>query len=97
MTAFLLFMVSSVVMVTSVTSLIGFVINVLVMFVVLLRGRKRHHLLFAPLLFITACWDLGISLVTIRNAFPDEVLLYQNIVTIPSIFYPAFVFHFTTT
>jgi len=90
-------MSSIVVLVTSVTSFIGFIINTLVMFVVLWRGRRRYHFLFAVLLFIVACWDLGIFLVMIRNSYPNEVLLYQNIVTIPVTFFPAFLYHFTTT
>jgi len=44
-----------------------------------------------------ACWDLGIFLVMIRNSDPSEVLLYQNIVTIPVSLFPGFVYHFTTT
>ena len=89
-------MPSTVVLVTSITSFIGFIINTLVMFVVLWRGRKRCHLLFAVLLLIVACWDLGIFLVMIRNSTPSDVLLYQNVVTIPVMFFPAFVYHFTT-
>ena len=90
-------MSSTVVLVTSITSSIGFIINTLVMFVVLSRGRRRYHLLFAVLLLIVACWDLGIFLVMIRNSDPSEVLLYQNIVTIPVSLFPGFVYHFTTT
>jgi len=90
-------MPSTVVLVTSITSFIGFIINTLVMFLVLARGRRRYHFLFAVLLLIVACWDLGIFLVMIRNSDPSEVLLYQNIVTIPVSLFPGFVYHFTTT
>lgn len=90
-------MPSSVVLITSIASFIGFVINILVVSVVLSRGRRRYHLLFAALLFITASWDLGIFLVMIRNGFPNDVLLYQNIVAIPVLFFPGFAYHFTTT
>jgi hypothetical protein len=88
-------MPSTVVLVTSITSFIGFIINVLVMFLVLWRGRRTYHLLFAVLLLIVACWDLGIFLVMIKNSDPSEVLLYQNVVTIPVLFFPAFLYHFT--
>ncbi len=67
------------------------------MFLVLSRGRRSYHFLFAVLLFIVACWDLGIFLVMIRNSNPNEVLLYQNVVTIPVLLFPAFLYHFTTT
>jgi hypothetical protein len=67
------------------------------MSVILLRGRRKYHLLFALLLSVAACWDLGIFLVMIRNDFPDEILLYQNAISIPFSMFPALVYHFTTT
>jgi hypothetical protein len=67
------------------------------MFLVLARGRRRYHFLFAVLLFIVACWDLGVFLMMIRNSYPNEILLYYNIVGIPVLLFPAFAFHFTTT
>jgi len=90
-------MSSTVVLITSITSFIGFIINTLVMFLVLARGRRTYHLLFAVLLFFVACWDLGVFLMMIRNSYPSEILLYYNIVGIPVLLFPAFAFHFTTT
>jgi hypothetical protein len=52
-------MSSTVVLVASITSLIGFIINVLVMLVVLWRGRRRYHFLFAVLLFYRGVLGLG--------------------------------------
>ena len=89
-------MPSTVVLVTSITSFIGFIINTLVMFLVLWRGRRRYHLLFAVLLLMVACWDLGVFLMMIRNGYPNEILLYYNIIAIPVTLFPAFAFHFTT-
>jgi len=90
-------MASTVVLITSIASFIGFTINVLVMLVILSRGRRRHHLLFALILFTAVCWDLGIFLIMIRNSFPNEIILYQNLISIPINFLPALVYHFTTT
>lgn len=90
-------MPSTVVLVTSIVSCIGFVTNALVMLVVLSRGRRKCHLLFALLLFTAAFWDLGIFLVMIRNSFPNEIVLYQSLVSLPISLFPAFVYHFTTT
>jgi hypothetical protein len=87
---------STVLLVTAFASLIGVAINVLVMLVLLSRGRRKHHILFALLLLIAACWDLGIFLITIRNDFPEEILMYQNIISIPFNLFPAFIYHFTT-
>ncbi len=89
-------MASVIVLLTSVTSLVGFFINVFVLYVVVTRGKGNPRLVFAGLLLIAACWDLGIFLVMIRNDFPGEVLLYQNIVTIPVLLLPALAYHFTT-
>jgi hypothetical protein len=88
---------SSVVIVTSIASLLGFAINVLVMSVILLRRSKTHHLLFALILSVAAIWDLGILLAMIRNDFPDEIILYQNIISIPFNIFPALVYNFTTS
>ena len=89
-------MSSTVVLITSITSFIGFIINALVLFLVLARGRRSYHFLFAVLLFIVACWDFGVFLMMIRNSYPSEILLYYNIVGIPVLLFPAFAFHFTT-
>ena len=90
-------MPSSIVIITSIASLLGFAINILVTSVILWRGRKKYHILFALILFIAACWDLGIFLVMIRNDFPDEVILYPNIMSIPFSMFPTLIYHFTTT
>ena len=84
-------------MVTAFVSLIGFAIDVLVILVLLSRGRRRHHTLFSFLLLTSAFFDLGIFLTMIRNNFPDEIILYQNIFGIALTFFPAFIYHFTTT
>jgi hypothetical protein len=33
----------------------------------------------------------------IRNSYPNDILFYQTLLTIPINFFPAFVYHFTTT
>jgi len=88
---------SAVVLITAAASAVGFAINVLVMAILLWRGRRKYHLLFALLLFTAASWDLGIFLVMIRNSFPDEIILYQSLIHIPIGLFPAFIYHFTTT
>lgn len=90
-------MSSTVVLITSITSFIGFIINTVVMSVVVWRGTRTYHFLFAVLLLMVACWDLGVFLMMIRNGYPNEILLYYNIVGIPVLLFPAFAFHFTTS
>lgn len=60
------------------------------------RGKGTPRFVFSGLLLIAACWDLAIFLVMLRNDCPAEVLFYQNIVTYPILFFPAFVYHFST-
>jgi len=88
---------SAVVLITAAASAVGFAINVLVMAILLWRGRRKHHLLFALLLLVAACWDFGIFLVMIRNNYPNEIILYQSLLSLPIDLFPAFVYHFTTT
>jgi hypothetical protein len=90
-------MVSSILWITSIVSFIGFIINSSVMLLVLSRGKKKYHLLFALILFTAVSWDIGIFLVMFRNSYPDEIILYQTLLTLPIDLFPAFVYHFTTT
>jgi hypothetical protein len=90
-------MPSTTVIVTSITSFLGFLLNSGVMALVLYRGRKRHHYLFAAILLICAIWDLGIFLTMIRNNFADELIIYGYVVFYPCLFLLPLIFHFTGT
>jgi hypothetical protein len=86
---------SATVLATSITSSIGFLINSVVLFLVLSRGRKKYHYLFAGFLFICALWDLGIFLSMIRNSHVNELPIYGNIIWWPCLFMFAIIYHFT--
>jgi hypothetical protein len=64
---------STTVLVTSITSFLGFLLNSTVLFLVLSRGRQKYQYLFAGFLFICALWDLGIFLSMIRNTHVNEL------------------------
>ena len=66
-------MQSNAVLVTSITSFLGFLINGTVLFLVLSRGRKKYHYLFAGFLFVCAMWDIGIFLAILRNSYVNEL------------------------
>jgi len=67
------------------------------MLLVLSRGKKKYHYLFASFLFCAACWDLGIFLITIRNDQPNEIMQYASyVIGLPFTLFPALIFHFTT-
>jgi hypothetical protein len=88
-------MPSITVLVTSITSFIGLIINSTVLFLVLSRGRKKYHYLFAGFLFVCAIWDLGIFLAMIRNSHVSELPIYGYVIFWPCVFLPALVYHFT--
>jgi hypothetical protein len=90
-------MASTTVIVTSITSFLGFLLNSGVMALVLSKGRKRHHYLFAAILLICAIWDFGIFLAMIRNRFVDELIIYGYVVFYPCMFLMPLIFHFTGT
>ena len=89
-------MPSPTILVTSITSFLGFLLNGLVLFLVLTRGRKTYHYLFGAVLLICAIWDFGIFLSMIRNGFENELIIYGYIVFIPCGLLPALIYHFTS-
>jgi len=88
-------MPSTTVLVTAITSFLGFFINSFVIFLVLSRGRKKYHYLFAGIPLILAIWDIGIFLCMIRNSFTNELPVYGYVISLPCVFLPALIYHFT--
>ena len=86
---------SPTVIATSITSFIGFLLNGTIIFIILSRGRKTYHYLFAGFLFICALWDLGIFLSMIRNSHLNELPIYGKIIWWPCTFMFAIIYHFT--
>ena len=86
---------SAAVVATAVTSALGFFLNSAVLCLVLLRGRRLYHYVFAGYLFICALWDLGICLSMIRNDHVDELPIYGTIVWWPCTFMIAIIYTFT--
>jgi hypothetical protein len=86
---------SAAVVATAISSFAGFLLNSAVLCLVLLRGRKTYHYVFAGYLFICALWDLGISLSMVRNEYVDELPTYGTIVWWPCTFMIAIIYTFT--
>jgi CDP-diglyceride synthetase len=80
---------------TAVTSFVGFLLNSIMLFLVLSRGRQKYHYLFAGFLLICALWDLGIFLSMIRNNYVNELPIYGRIIWWPCIFMFPIIYHFT--
>jgi hypothetical protein len=87
-------MPSAVIIVTAITSGLGVLLNSLVLYLVLSRGRKAYHYLFAGVLLICVVWDLGIFLTMIRNNHVEEVVAYGYAI-IPCGLLPTLIYHFT--
>jgi len=90
-------MLTAPVILTAVISAIGFLINSAMLFLVLSRGRKLYHYLFAAVLLICAIWDFGILLCMLRNSHESELIIYGYIVVLPCSFLAVLIYHFTTT
>ncbi len=86
---------SPTVLVTSITSSLGFLLNSTVLFLVLSRGREKYRYLFGGFLLVCALWDLGIVLAMIRNNFINELPVYGYIIFWPCLFVPVLIYHFT--
>jgi len=85
---------STVVLVTAIESGFGFLLSSAILYLVLSRGRKAYHYLFAAFLLICAIWDLGIFLIMFRNQHVEELAVIGRISILPCSFIPALVFHF---
>jgi len=87
-------MTSSIMIITAIESGFGFLISSLILYLVLSRGRKTYHYLFAAFLLICAIWDLGVFLLMIRNEHLEELDIIGRIAILPCTFIPALIFHF---
>lgn len=85
------------VIIAAIISAIGFLLNCGMRYLVLSRGRKTYHYLFAAVLFICAIWDLGILLCMLRNLHENELIIYGYIVFLPCVFLAPLIYQFTTT
>jgi hypothetical protein len=88
-------MTSPTIIITSISSILGFLLNIGILYLVLSKGRKRYHYLFTAILLICAIWDLGIFLAMVRNRFVNEVVLFGYVIFYPCMFLSALIFHFT--
>jgi hypothetical protein len=87
-------MASPIVIITAIESGLGFLLTSAILYLLLSRGRKTYHYLFAAFLLVCAFWDLGTFLLMIRNNHLDELVKIGYIITLPCGFIPALIFHF---
>ena len=90
-------MASPIVILTAVESGLGTLLTGTVLYLVLSRGRKAYHYLFAAILFICFIWDLGTFLLMIRNEHLAELPIIGRVAILPCIFIPVLIFHFVNS
>jgi hypothetical protein len=88
-------MSSPVVVITAIEAAIGLVLNGTNFYLVISRGRKKFHYIFATLLTTYFIWDLCIFLSMIRNEHVNELPLYGYITMIPGAVIQTLIYHFT--
>ncbi len=87
-------MASPILIITAIESGLGFLLTGVILYLVLSRGRKAYHYLFAAFLFVCFFWDLGTFLLMIRNTHLSELKIIGYIIGIPCGFIPILIFHF---
>jgi hypothetical protein len=87
-------MASFILVITAIESGLGFLLSCTILYLVLSRGRKTYHYLFAVFLLICIIWDLGVFLLMVRNKHLAELDAIGRIAILPCIFIPALIFHF---
>ncbi len=87
-------MPSPIIIATAVESGFGTLLTSSILYLVLSRGRKTYHYLFAAFLLVCTMWDFGTFLLAIRNDHPAELPGIGSIIWFPCGFIPILVFHF---
>ncbi len=87
-------MSSVILMSTAIESGCGFLLTCIILYLVLSRGRKAYHYLFAAFLLLCAIWDFGTFLLMTRNTHLNELPVIGYIIGAPCSFIPAMIFHF---
>lgn len=87
-------MSSPILIITAIESGFGFLLTSTVLYLVLSRGRKAYHFIFAAFMLICVIWDLGVFLLMVRNTHVEELEIIGRAAILPCIFIPALIFHF---
>jgi hypothetical protein len=82
-------------LVTEIVSLLAFLLNGAMLFLVLSRGRQRYHYLFAAVLACFAVGCLSVFLIFIRSGHIGEFLIYVGIIQATSLLSAPCIYHFT--
>ncbi len=87
-------MPSPTIIATAVESGFGFLLTSSILYLVVSRGRKNYHYLFAAFLLVCAMWDFGTFLLMVRNDHLSDLQSIGYVISFPCNFIPVLVFHF---
>jgi hypothetical protein len=85
---------SPIVVITAIESGFGFILSVLILYLILRQRRELYHYLFAAFLLICTIWDLGVFWLMVRNEHIDEIVVIGTVISLSVSFIPALLFHF---
>ncbi len=88
-------MPSPIIIATAIESGFGSLLTSTILYLVLSRGRKAYHHLFAAFLAVCTLWDFGTFLLMIRNEHTAELPAIGTIIWLPCSFIPILVLHFS--
>jgi hypothetical protein len=88
-------MQSNYILASAILECLAFLINGVVLFLVLSRGRQKYHYLFAAVLALNAIAQLSFFLYHIRNSHLDELPIYFFIGQATGILVIPCIYHFT--
>jgi hypothetical protein len=88
-------MSSPIVVITAIEAAIGLLLNGTNFYLVISRGRKQYHYLFAALLTTYFVWDLCVFLSMVRNEHINELPIYGYVTIIPGVAIQTLIYHFT--
>ena len=85
----------SYVLANAIATFLCFLLNSTILFLVLSRGRKKYHYLFAAILALYAIGNLSFFLAMIRNSYLNELSVYISIISVRLFLMVPCIYHFT--
>ena len=87
-------MTSHILVATAIESALGALLTGAILYLVLARGGRTYHYLFAAVLLICLVWDVGIFILAVRNGRLEELPAIGFAIGLVCVLIPALLFHF---
>jgi len=83
------------VLANAISTFLCFLLNSAILFLILSRGRKKYHYLFAAVLALYAIGNLSFFLAMIRNSYLNELPIYASVISVRLFLMVPCIYHFT--